>query len=75
MVEQAAFDRNLFQSSRKNATVELRFPEIFNTGSPYNHIAGHSGGDLTTLIEHYEKQNRDEEERKVRAQQEEGERE
>ncbi|KAI9824238.1 MAG: hypothetical protein M1832_002045 [Thelocarpon impressellum] len=89
MIEQAAHDRNLFQSTRGSATVELKFPEyvplflpladgrddwlkacvcrIFNTGSPYNVPAGHGGANLDTLIAHYEKENREVEERKARA--------
>ncbi|KAI9846485.1 MAG: hypothetical protein M1837_003905 [Sclerophora amabilis] len=67
MIEQAAFDRNLFQSARGSRTVELRFPEIFNTGSPYNVIAGQGGANLDNLIAHYENRNRDVEEAKVKA--------
>ncbi|KAI9769679.1 MAG: hypothetical protein M1840_003916 [Geoglossum simile] len=66
MTEQAAFDRNLFQSSPGGKVVELRFPEIFNTGAPWNVSAGHQAN-LGELIAHYEKQNRDEEARKVAA--------
>jgi len=29
MVEQAAFDRNVFQSSSGSAHIDLRFPEYF----------------------------------------------
>ncbi|KAI9677911.1 MAG: hypothetical protein M1829_002408 [Trizodia sp. TS-e1964] len=65
MIEQAAFDRNLFQSSPGSKVVELRFPEIFNSGSPYNVSAG-QGVNLDKLIAHYEKQNRENEERKLR---------
>ncbi|MCJ1238986.1 hypothetical protein MMC14_006978 [Varicellaria rhodocarpa] len=56
MVEQAAFDRNLFQSSPGTVMVDLKFPEIFNTGSPYNVPAGHSV-DLSHVIKHYHDQN------------------
>ncbi|KAL2058577.1 hypothetical protein ABVK25_001305 [Lepraria finkii] len=56
MVEQAAADRNLFQSSPWSHHVDLKFPEIFNTGSPYNVPAGHSI-DLEAVKAHYEKQN------------------
>ncbi|KAH0545064.1 hypothetical protein FGG08_000835 [Glutinoglossum americanum] len=66
MAEQAAFDRNLFQSSAGTKMVELRFPEIFNNGAPWNVPAGHQAN-LDKLIAHYHKQNRDEEERKQQA--------
>ncbi|MCJ1351868.1 MAG: hypothetical protein MMC33_001852 [Icmadophila ericetorum] len=56
MVEQAAHDRNLFQSTATTRQVELRFPEVFNTGSPYNVPAGHSAN-LDQLIQHYHKKN------------------
>ncbi|KAI9756157.1 MAG: hypothetical protein M4579_003970 [Chaenotheca gracillima] len=67
MIEQAAHDRNLFHNSPGSATIDLRFPEIFNTGSPYNVPAGHGGGNIDHLIAHYEKRNRDVEEAKLRA--------
>ncbi|KAL2036859.1 hypothetical protein N7G274_010402 [Stereocaulon virgatum] len=56
MVEQAAADRNLFQSSPWNHHIDLKFPEVFNTGSPYNVPAGHSIN-LEAVKAHYEKQN------------------
>ncbi|MCJ1314506.1 hypothetical protein MMC25_008188 [Agyrium rufum] len=55
-VENAAFDRNLFQSEPADRGVVLRFPEMFNSGSPYNVPAGHQA-DLREVIGHYEKQN------------------
>ncbi|MCJ1229184.1 hypothetical protein MMC12_005849 [Toensbergia leucococca] len=66
MIEQAAHDRNLFQSSPASKTIELKFPEIFNTGSPYNIPAGHSA-DLSALIAHYEKKNAETEEKRMKA--------
>ncbi|MCJ1267427.1 hypothetical protein MMC22_007312 [Lobaria immixta] len=56
MSEQAAHDRNLFQSAPASQHIDLRFPEIFNTGSPYNVPAGHSAN-LDELIAHYHRQN------------------
>ncbi|MCJ1481641.1 hypothetical protein MMC06_001800 [Schaereria dolodes] len=56
LIEQAAHDRNLFQSSPGSKAVDLKFPEVFNTGSPYNIPAGHSTN-LESLIAHYEKKN------------------
>ncbi|KZF23798.1 hypothetical protein L228DRAFT_246645 [Xylona heveae TC161] len=70
MMEQAAFDRNLFQSAPKSKAVDLRFPEVFNTGSPYNVPAGNGGGNIDELIAHYEKKNYEDNERKLRALQE-----
>ncbi|KAA8573771.1 hypothetical protein MFRU_001g03060 [Monilinia fructicola] len=64
MLEQAAFDRNLFQSDTGSAHVNLRFPEQFNTGSPWNVPAGHRARDLETLVAHYEKINKESEEKK-----------
>ncbi|KAI9798426.1 MAG: hypothetical protein M1833_004820 [Piccolia ochrophora] len=66
MIEQAAFDRNLFQSAERSPTFELRFPETFNVGSPYNVVAGHGGANLDKLMEHYQRENRECEERKLR---------
>ncbi|KAI9722597.1 MAG: hypothetical protein M1812_001528 [Candelaria pacifica] len=66
MIEQAAFDRNLFHNSRPSAHVDLKFPEIFNTGSPWNVPAGHGGANLDALIAHYEKKNAEDEERKMK---------
>ncbi|KAL8720675.1 MAG: hypothetical protein Q9225_002504 [Loekoesia sp. 1 TL-2023] len=55
-IEQAAHDRNLFLDSQPSDLVELRFPEVFNTGSPYNVPAGH-GANLNELIAHYQRKN------------------
>ncbi|MCJ1449789.1 hypothetical protein MMC28_000117 [Mycoblastus sanguinarius] len=64
MVEQAAEERNLFQSSPWTHHIDLRFPEIFNTGSPYNIPAGHSA-DLEVLKAHYEKKNVEAQEKRM----------
>ncbi|KAI4259682.1 MAG: hypothetical protein LQ352_000615 [Teloschistes flavicans] len=56
MLEQAGHDRNLFYNSPRSEMVDLSFPEIFNTGSPYNVPAGH-GANLDELIAHYKKKN------------------
>ncbi|KAL8813713.1 MAG: hypothetical protein Q9200_000050 [Gallowayella weberi] len=56
MVEQAGHDRNLFINSTPSPLVDLSFPEIFNTGSPYNVPAGH-GANLDELINHYRRKN------------------
>ncbi|KAM0802471.1 hypothetical protein BDR22DRAFT_131930 [Usnea florida] len=69
MVEQAGADRNLFQSSPWTHHIDLKFPEIFNTGSPYNVPAGHSA-DLGALRAHYEKKNVEAEEKRMAKQRE-----
>ncbi|RKF65222.1 NADH-ubiquinone oxidoreductase 17.8 kDa subunit, mitochondrial [Golovinomyces cichoracearum] len=66
-VEQAGYERNLFNSStRKRRVVDLKFPEIFNTGSPFNVVAGQGPRNMDQLVAHYSKVNADEEERKLR---------
>ncbi|KAH8751776.1 NADH-ubiquinone oxidoreductase 17.8 kDa subunit [Hyaloscypha finlandica] len=67
MVEQAAFDRNLFQSTPGSKHVELKFPEIFNTGSPFNVVAGQGARNMDQLVAHYDKLNADEEAKKAAA--------
>ncbi|KAI4168881.1 MAG: hypothetical protein LQ348_007417 [Seirophora lacunosa] len=64
-IEQAAHDRNLFHNTAPTPLVELEFPEVFNTGSPYNVPAGH-GADLNELIAHYHRKNR-EQDAKIRS--------
>ncbi|TGO19340.1 hypothetical protein BPAE_0346g00110 [Botrytis paeoniae] len=64
MLEQAAFDRNLFQTVVGSAHVNLKFPEQFNTGSPWNVPAGHRARDMEKLVAHYEKFNKENEEKK-----------
>ncbi|PBP26234.1 NADH-ubiquinone oxidoreductase 17.8 kDa subunit [Diplocarpon rosae] len=65
--EAAAFDRNLFHSAPGTKHVDLRFPEIFNTGSPFNVSAGQGPRNMDALVAHYEKKNADAEEAKVKA--------
>ncbi|KAI4189069.1 MAG: hypothetical protein LQ346_005177 [Caloplaca aetnensis] len=55
-IEQASHDRNLFHNSKASPLVDLKFPEVFNTGSPYNVPAGH-GADLKELVAHYQRKN------------------
>lgn len=66
MIEQAAADRVLFLNEASNAPrhVDLRFPEIFNTGSPWNVPAGHGGANIDHLIAKYEKEAFEQNERK-----------
>ncbi|KAL3417567.1 NADH-ubiquinone oxidoreductase 17.8 kDa subunit [Phlyctema vagabunda] len=67
MAEQAAFDRNLFQSTPGSPHYELKFPEIFNTGSPYNGVAGHRARNMDEVVAHYHKLNADAEIKKLKA--------
>ncbi|KAF3482103.1 uncharacterized protein GIQ15_04862 [Arthroderma uncinatum] len=54
-IEQAGADRHLFASEVSPLTIDLSFPELFNTGSPINMSPGNSSGDLTAVVAHYEK--------------------
>ncbi|KAK3362985.1 NADH dehydrogenase 17.8K chain [Lasiosphaeria hispida] len=65
MIQQAAEDRHLFTSVGKPGHYELRYPEVFQHGSPTNVPAGHNIN-LDKVIAHYRKQHLDEEERKVK---------
>ncbi|KAL7276309.1 hypothetical protein RUND412_000723 [Rhizina undulata] len=56
MAQRAAADRSLFQDSKPSTHINLKFPEVFNSGSPHNRETGWSGGDLTALYKHYEEQ-------------------
>ncbi|KAI9657643.1 MAG: hypothetical protein M1821_002819 [Bathelium mastoideum] len=67
MMEQAAFDRNLYFNSKPTKHVELKYPEQVNQGSPWNVPAGHGSANMDTLIAHYQKKNFEENERKLQA--------
>ncbi|TVY39416.1 NADH-ubiquinone oxidoreductase 17.8 kDa subunit, mitochondrial [Lachnellula occidentalis] len=67
MSEQAAFDSNLYKNSKGSKHVDLRFPEIFNTGSPYNIVAGQSARGIDEMVAHYQKVNVDADERRSKA--------
>ncbi|KKY24932.1 putative nadh-ubiquinone oxidoreductase 178 kda subunit [Phaeomoniella chlamydospora] len=59
-VEQAAFDKQLFKTEDKTGLsrgINLRHPEQFNNGSPYNVSAGQSGADLSKLVAYYREKN------------------
>ncbi|EEH17499.2 hypothetical protein PABG_00062 [Paracoccidioides brasiliensis Pb03] len=65
-IEQAAFDRHLFQSqSGGSLNLELSFPEVFNTGSPMNVPAGNGSADLTAVVAHYNAKNKKTEQDRV----------
>ncbi|KAK0718931.1 hypothetical protein B0T21DRAFT_58934 [Apiosordaria backusii] len=63
-VEQAAQDKHLMLNAPRNRTHELRFPEVFNTGSPFNVPAGHYVN-IDKVVAHYQQQHLKEEERKA----------
>ncbi|KAF2498303.1 NADH-ubiquinone oxidoreductase-like protein, partial [Lophium mytilinum] len=65
-LERAGADRNLFIHSKGQQTVDLKFPEQFNFGSPYNVPAG-SSVNLDKLIAKYEKENYGAQEAKLQA--------
>ncbi|KAI1369303.1 hypothetical protein F5Y08DRAFT_292974 [Xylaria arbuscula] len=62
IIEQAAHDKHLFMNASQSRHVELKTPELFNSGSPWCVPAGHSVN-LDQITEHYRKQAVAEEER------------
>ncbi|KAI9709356.1 MAG: hypothetical protein M1820_003476 [Bogoriella megaspora] len=67
MIEQAAFDRNLFMNTKPSRNVELKYPEFLNQGSPWNVPAGHGSANIDAVIEHYQKKNFEENEKRLKA--------
>ncbi|KAI2462799.1 hypothetical protein F4781DRAFT_418935 [Annulohypoxylon bovei var. microspora] len=63
MLDQASHDKHLFLYAGKNPHVELKMPELIDSGSPWNVPAGFYPN-LSHVTEHYRKQAADEEERK-----------
>ncbi|OAL45433.1 hypothetical protein IQ07DRAFT_591246 [Pyrenochaeta sp. DS3sAY3a] len=66
MVEQAGDDRILFNKTKPQEYVDMKFPEIMNNGSPYNVPAG-SQVQLEQVIEKYKKLAYEDNERKLEA--------
>ncbi|KAB5530289.1 hypothetical protein GE09DRAFT_1177497 [Coniochaeta sp. 2T2.1] len=64
MIEQASHDKHLLYNAPRNKHIELKFPEVFHAGSPFNVPAGHNVN-LDKVVEHYRQQHHDEEERKA----------
>ncbi|EGD96033.1 hypothetical protein TESG_03494 [Trichophyton tonsurans CBS 112818] len=64
-IEEAAADRHLFHSQNPPLTIDMSFPELFNTGSPINMSPGRSSGDLSAVVAHYEKRQADMEKARV----------
>ncbi|TKA82747.1 hypothetical protein B0A55_01113 [Friedmanniomyces simplex] len=67
-IEQAASDKLLFLNEVRNGPklVDVRFPEQFNAGSPWNVPAGQGSANLDHVIAKFEKENFAENERKMR---------
>ncbi|KAJ9195466.1 hypothetical protein DTO166G4_3095 [Paecilomyces variotii] len=63
-MDKAAEDRHLFMSAAQPSTIELKDPDIFNAGSPYNVAAG-TTADLSAVAAHYHKKNQAMEEARV----------
>ncbi|KAF2270490.1 NADH:ubiquinone oxidoreductase 17.8kD subunit, partial [Lojkania enalia] len=55
MIEQAGADRVLFNNTRPQEFIDLRFPEIMSAGSPYNVPAG-SQANISHVIAKYRKE-------------------
>ncbi|KAL1901925.1 hypothetical protein Sste5346_001630 [Sporothrix stenoceras] len=65
-VEQAAHDKNLFYTVERSSNIDLRYPEVFQSSSPYNIPAGHSAN-LDKVVAHYREQHHKEVERQQAA--------
>ncbi|EGS23247.1 uncharacterized protein CTHT_0009140 [Thermochaetoides thermophila DSM 1495] len=64
-LEQAAHDKHLLLTAERSRHIELKYPEVFSHGSPFNVPAGFYPN-LDHVIEHYRKQHLEEEERKAK---------
>ncbi|KAK5117653.1 hypothetical protein LTR62_005076 [Meristemomyces frigidus] len=66
-VEQAASDRLIFlnESQQGPRVVDLRFPEAFNIGSPWNVPAGQGGANIEHVIAKYRQEAYEENEKKL----------
>ncbi|TLD22765.1 hypothetical protein PspLS_07673 [Pyricularia sp. CBS 133598] len=64
LIEQAAHDKNLFYNTERNTHVELKYPEVFQQGSPYSVPAGHYVN-LDKVVDHYRQKHVNEEEAKA----------
>ncbi|KAI1334729.1 hypothetical protein F5Y15DRAFT_400174 [Xylariaceae sp. FL0016] len=65
LIEQAAHDKHLFLNAGKSMHVELKTPELIDSGCPRNVPAGFYPK-LDHLTEHYRRQAADEEDRKAK---------
>ncbi|RMZ84959.1 hypothetical protein DV738_g240, partial [Chaetothyriales sp. CBS 135597] len=65
VVQKALEDRSLFSNAETDYSVDLRFPEKFNVGSPINVAPGESRANLEELKAFYTKKYQEAEERRV----------
>ncbi|RMZ90309.1 hypothetical protein DV736_g2446, partial [Chaetothyriales sp. CBS 134916] len=65
IVQKALDDRSLFNNAETDYSVDLRFPEQFNVGSPINVIPGESRANLEELRAFYSKKYKAAEERRL----------
>ncbi|RMD44100.1 hypothetical protein DV735_g961, partial [Chaetothyriales sp. CBS 134920] len=65
LVQKALEDRSLFSNAETDYSVDLKFPEKFNVGSPINVAPGESGANLAELKAFYTKKYQAAEERRV----------
>ncbi|KAI1213907.1 uncharacterized protein F4807DRAFT_409651 [Annulohypoxylon truncatum] len=65
LLDQASHDKHLFMYAGKNPHIELKMPELIDSGSPWNVPAGFYPN-LSHVTEHYRKQAAEEEERKFK---------
>ncbi|KAL1980027.1 hypothetical protein VTN96DRAFT_4786 [Rasamsonia emersonii] len=63
-MEKAAVDRHLFASAPGKEYIDLKMPELFNAGSPYNVPPG-SQADLSAVAAYYHQKNKEIEEQRV----------
>ncbi|KAF2277473.1 uncharacterized protein EI97DRAFT_432342 [Westerdykella ornata] len=66
MIERAGRDRVLFQNTKPWDTIELKYPEIMNHGSPFNVQAG-SQVNMDAVIAKFQKEAYEDNERKLEA--------
>ncbi|KAJ4295664.1 hypothetical protein N0V88_004366 [Collariella sp. IMI 366227] len=64
-LEQASHDKHLLYGAGRSQHHELKYPEVFTHGSPFNVPAGHYAN-MDKVIAHYKKQYHDEEARKAK---------
>ncbi|KAH8885130.1 hypothetical protein GQ53DRAFT_369406 [Thozetella sp. PMI_491] len=64
-IEQAAHDKHLLYYTQGVRHVDLKYPEVFQTGSPINVPAGHYAN-LDKVVAHYQQLHLAEEEQKAK---------
>ncbi|KAL2019491.1 hypothetical protein VTK56DRAFT_9607 [Thermocarpiscus australiensis] len=64
-IQQAAHDKHLLYNAERSTHYELKYPEVFQHGSPHNVPAGHYTN-IDKVIAHYRQKHLDEEARKAK---------